>query len=480
MSDDDDRRSGPDSAAAGRAARRVAPRSTLGSWQTWTSRPDPVELLSTQEASRVPDLIPLRHERMAVSPFTFYRGAAAVMAADLSSLPNTGLDVQLCGDAHLSNFGIFAAPDRRMVVDLNDFDETLPGPFEWDVARLAASMEIAARSRSFGRRTRARTVEATVRSYVDGVREFSAMGHLDLWYARLTPDDLRRRFGSELSDELLARFERALGKARRKDRMRAFDKLVEVVDGEPRFRSDPPVLVPAAELLPELDREQIFDQVGRALRVYRRTLAPDRRKLLDRYRFVDLARKVVGVGSVGTRCWVALLVGRGTGDPLFLQVKEAGPSVMEPYLGRSRHDQHGERVVRGQQLIQSAPDVFLGWERLDRPTDGGVSDYYFRQLWDWKGSADVDTMSAEALAAYGRICGLILARAHVRTGDGDAIAAYLGSGDAFSRSLVTFSASYADQNDEDHAAFVAATANGATSGGEDAGGLRLVDGGAAT
>jgi uncharacterized protein (DUF2252 family) len=342
------------------------------------------------------------------------------------------------------------------VADLNDFDETLPGPFEWDVARLAASFEIAGRSRGFGRPERTAVVEATVGSYVGWTRTYAGWTHLDVWYDRVTPEVIRRDYGSETSQALLKRFERMLAKAQRKDRMRAFDRLVTVEDGEPRFRSDPPVLVPATELLSSVDGDKLLDAVARAIELYRRTLSPDRRLLLDRYRFVDLARKVVGVGSVGTRCWVALLVGRDISDPLFLQVKEAGPSVLEAHLGASAHDQHGERVVAGQRVIQSAPDVFLGWGRLERVADDGTSDYYFRQLWDWKGSADVDTMDPEALTTYGRICGRVLARAHARTGDAAVIAAYLGTGRSFIRSLVAFSRTYAKVNEADHAAFVQA------------------------
>ncbi len=418
-----------------------------------TDRPDPVALLRAQEESRVPELLPLRHERMAASPFAFYRGAAVVMAADLSTTHQSGLEVQLCGDAHLANFGMFAAPDRNLVLDLNDFDETLPGPFEWDVARLAASFEIAGRSRDLKRGVRAGMVDAATRSYVDSIRGYAAMTHLEVWYDRLTPDVIRRDYGNDIGGRLMERFSHTIAKAQRKDRMRAFEKLVTVEGGQPRFRSDPPVLVPVDSLLPEIDRDQLVAEVISAIDMYRRTMARDRQLLLSRYHFVDLARKVVGVGSVGTRCWVALLMGRTIEDPLFLQVKEAGPSVLEAYLGASEYDQHGERVVEGQRLIQSAPDVFLGWERRSRFLDEGVSDYYFRQLWDWKGSAELETMPPTALTLYGRICGRVLARAHARTGNAAAIAAYLGKGSTFVASLTEFSQTYADLNEADHRAF---------------------------
>ena len=448
--------------AGGREARRHAPRSTLGGWTPASDRVPAVELLAAQEATRVPELVPLRHERMAASAFSFYRGAANVMAADLSTVANTGLTVQLCGDAHLANFGVFAAPDRSLVFDLNDFDETLPGPFEWDVARLAASIEVAARANGFDRRQRERAVSDTVGSYAAGIREFAEMGHLQVWYARLTPEVVAQRWGADATAPMIERLRRTVEKAQRKDRLRAFDKLVTTEGGTPRFRNDPPVLVPVSELFGTESVDRLVDTIEHALAMYRRSLSPELRSLVDRYRFVDLARKVVGVGSVGTRCWVALMVGRSEADPLFLQVKEAEASVLEPYLGRSRYEQHGQRVVDGQRRIQAATDIFLGWERMTRVDDGGISDYYFRQLWDAKGSAEIETMSTKMLSLYGRLCGHVLARAHARTGDAVAIASYLGRSDAFSRSLVQFAATYADQNERDHAAFCATVAPAAS------------------
>ncbi|UDY38092.1 DUF2252 domain-containing protein [Dermatobacter hominis] len=440
-----------DRAAAGRAVREAVPRSSLGDWTPTPDR-DPVAVLDAQDASRAQDLVPLRHERMAATPFTFFRGAAAVFAADLAPMPRTGLEVQLCGDAHLANFGIFASPDRAQVFDLNDFDETLPGPFEWDLLRLVASFEVAARDRGFDDPDRVLIVTDAVLAYVGAMREYSRMGHLDVWYDRMTVDDIAARWGGGASKEVMRRFQHNVEKARSKDRLRAFDRLVQVTDGEPRFRSDPPVLVPVSELFGADEAARLMGTIDHALRMYRRTLPLDRRALLDRYRFVDLARKVVGVGSVGTRCWVALLVGDDDRDPLFLQVKEAQTSVLEPYLGRSRFGQHGQRVVEGQRLIQSSPDVFLGWEQV-AGADGVPRDYYFRQLWDWKGSADLEKMLPSAMAVYAAVCGRCMARAHARTGDSVALAAYLGKGRTMTASLVEFAARYADQNERDQQAF---------------------------
>lgn len=436
----------------GREVRSAVPRSSLGEWSPAPDR-DPNGLLAAQDATRDQGLVPLRHERMGVSPFTYYRGAAAVFSADMAAMARTGLEVQLCGDAHLANFGAFASPDRTLVFDLNDFDETLPGPFEWDLRRLVASFEVAARHRSFDEPTRVQVVTDCVLAYVRGMRELSRMANLDVWYARMTVEEIAQRWGQTASKTMIRRFQRTVDKAKSKDRLRAFEKLVAVENGQARFRSDPPVLVPARELVGVEDVDALWETISGALDNYRDTLAPDRQVLLDRYRFVDLARKVVGVGSVGTRCWVALLLGDDDGDPLFIQVKEAQASVMEPYLGTSRYPQHGQRVVEGQRLIQSSPDVFLGWERI-RGVDGVDRDFYFRQLWDWKGSADLETMRAETMALYASICGRSMAQAHARTGDSVAIAAYLGGGRTAVSSLLDFAARYADQTEADHRAFI--------------------------
>jgi uncharacterized protein (DUF2252 family) len=440
--------------AQGRAARARVRRSTHGEWMPPADRRGVVEQLAEQETTRVQSLVPIRHERMAVSPFTFYRGAANVMAADLSGEPDTGLQVQLCGDAHLANFGGFATPERTLIFDINDFDETLPGPFEWDLKRLAASFEVAARSNEFSDRERRTVLNAMTLSYVRAMHEFSLMSNLDIWYTRLTTDDLARRWGTGKPEALLANFRRLVAKAETKNRLKAMNKLTTVTDGEVRFRSDPPLLQPVSEIFSTSEQQELHDTVVHSIATYRRSLQPDRRAVLERYRFVDLARKVVGVGSVGTRCWVALMMGRDGQDPLFIQVKEAERSVMEPYLGASRYEMHGRRVVEGQRMMQSASDIFLGWDRVVSGVDGRDHDYYFRQLWDWKVSAEIDTMTPIALTVYGQACGYTLARAHARTGDPIAIAAYLGGGKSIVRAMRRFATVYADQNERDHAEFV--------------------------
>jgi len=446
-------------AALGKAARTTVPRTVHGEWAPASGRPDPIEMLAAQETTRVPELVPIRHGRMAASPFAFYRGAANVLAADLAAVPHTSLQVQLCGDAHLVNFGGFASPERSLVFDLNDFDETLPGPFEWDVKRLAASLEIAARSRGFDRKIRTGIVADSVKSYRDAMRRFAKTQNLDVWYAHLGVDDIVARWGQDLGAEALKSFRRSVDKAESKDRLKAESKLTQLVDGEPRFVSDPPLLVPAEELLADSERQAMEEAMHEALRKYRHTLQDDRRHLLESYRFTQLARKVVGVGSVGTRCWVALMVGLDDNDPLFLQVKEAEASVLEPYLGKSGFANHGQRVVQGQRLVQAASDIFLGWEHVIG-YDGKPHDHYIRQLWDWKASANVDTMSPELLDVYGQICGWTLARAHARSGDRVAIASYLGGSPTFDQSIARFAALYAEQNDLDHQALTQAIADG--------------------
>jgi len=436
-------------ARIGRAARAALPRSAHAEWTAPADRADPTALLTAQETTRVPELVPLRHERMLASPFTFYRGAAVIMAADLASAPDTGLRVQACGDAHLSNFGGFSAPDRALLFDINDFDETSAGPFEWDVKRLAASFEIAARSRDFSTKETRGVVAKVTKTYREAMTMFAGMTNLNVWYARLDVEKVFNEYRSQLTPEEIKRFERNLAKAQAKDNMKAFAKLTEQVDGEYRIRSDPPVVVAMRDLLApgELDawRSWIEDRI----RVYRRTLQPDRRRLLESYRLVDFGRKVVGVGSVGTRCWIALLLGHDAGDPLFLQVKEAEASVLEAHVGRSGYANHGQRVVEGQRLLQASSDIMLGWLRTPG-LDGVERDFYLRQLWDGKFSADVDSMSPFALDIYARLCGWTLARGHARSGDRVAISAYLGSNDAFDRAMVAFSAAYADQNERDY------------------------------
>ena len=438
-------------AAKGKAARAKVPRSSLGEWEPAPGRRDPVDVLEEQAQTRVPELVPIRYGSMLVSPFTFYRGAAALMAADLADAPRTGLEVQLCGDAHLSNFGAFAAPDRRLIFGVNDFDESLPGPFEWDVKRLVASFAVAGRDRGFSGKQRKQVNLAVARSYREAMRDFARMRALDLWYARLDVEDVAREWSSQASSKQVKRFDRNLAKARSKDSMRAFDRLTRLDDGEPRIISDPPLIVPIEELVSAEQRAALDDTIRSVIRSYRRTLTADRRHLLERFRYVHAARKVVGVGSVGTRAWIVLMLGEDNADPLFLQLKEAQVSVLEPYLGKSSHANHGQRVVEGQRLMQSASDIMLGWFRTDG-IDGVQRDFYIRQLWDGKGSALVEAMNPVMLAAYGQICGWTLARAHARSGDSAAIARYLGSGDSFDRAMATFAETYADQNDADYAA----------------------------
>jgi uncharacterized protein (DUF2252 family) len=449
-------------AAAGKAARSAAPRSTLAEWGPSADRPDPVGVLEKQAETRVQELVPIRYGRMAVSPFTFYRGAAAVMADDLAAAPTSGLRVQMCGDAHLSNFGAFAAPDRTLIFDLNDFDESLPGPWEWDVKRLAASFEIAARENGLKRRQRRSILLTAAREYREAMRAFASMRNLEVWYARLDVEgllaDLRAAVG-EKEGAALKRAEKSLAKARGKDNLRALDRLTHEVGGELRFIGDPPLLVGARELMAEGESRDFEAAIRGVLDSYRSTLQGDRRHLLDGYRLRDLARKVVGVGSVGTRAWVVLLTGRDDADPMILQAKEAEASVLEPYAGASRFRNHGRRVVEGQRLMQAASDSFLGWCPAVG-LDGRKRDFYVRQLWDWKRSVDTETLSPQGMEVYARMCGWTLARAHARSGDPVAIGAYLGAGEVFDDALTEFATLYADQNERDHAALLEAIRSG--------------------
>jgi uncharacterized protein (DUF2252 family) len=418
-----------------------------------------VALLEEQAASRVPELVPIRYGRMLVSAFTFYRGAAYLMASDLSDGPRSGLHVQLCGDAHLSNFGVYAAPDRRLVFSVNDFDETLPGPFEWDVKRLVASFEVAGRDRGFDTKTRTKINAAVSAAYREAMASYAGMRNLDIWYDRIDVEEVAASFRALGTAAQTKRMEKNLAKARTKDSLAAFNKLTEVVNGERRIVGDPPLIVPVDELA-GADAGRIREGVQDLIRAYRRTLAGDRRKLLERYRFVDGARKVVGVGSVGTRAWIVLMLGRDGEDPLFLQAKEAQSSVLEPFLGRSEYANHGQRVVEGQRLMQAASDIFLGWIHTEKALDGQPRDFYLRQLWDAKGSAIVELMEPEALMLYGRLCGRTLAKGHARSGDPIAIASYLGSSDTFDRAMTAFAETYADQNERDYNALERAVRKG--------------------
>jgi uncharacterized protein (DUF2252 family) len=446
-------------AARGKTARAVAPRSAHGDWAPASDRRDPIEMLEEQAASRVQELVPIRYGRMLVSPFTFFRGAAYLMAADLAGAPRTGLDVQLCGDAHLSNFGAFAAPDRRLVFSLNDFDETLPGPFEWDLKRLVASFAVAGRDRGFGAKQRQSINRAVTRSYREAIKEFADMRNLDVWYARIDVAELAELVAQRGTRKQQKRFERNLAKTRSKDSLRAFSKLTERVDGDLRIASDPPLIVPIEEVASGVEQAELVEFVRGTIRSYRRTLTTDRRRLLERYRYVHAARKVVGVGSVGARAWIMLMLGRDEDDPLFLQLKEAQASVLEPFLGKSRFTKHGQRVVEGQRLTQAASDIMLGWIRITFP-DGATRDFYIRQLWDAKGSAEVEAMNPQVMTVYGELCGRTLAKAHARSGDAIAIASYVGAGKSLDHALASFAETYADQNERDFRALEEAVESG--------------------
>jgi uncharacterized protein (DUF2252 family) len=446
-------------AARGKVARTHAPRGSHAAWEPPPGRRDPVEVLLEQAEHREPELVPVRHGRMLASPFAFFRGAAALMAADIAARPHSGLPVQLCGDAHLSNFGGFAAPDRELVFDINDFDETARGPWEWDVKRLAASIAIAGRELGISAAGRREAVEAAVRSYREAMRSFAAMRNIELWYARLDVARILSHFGEHVSRRERSAFKRRVASAQAKDHLRALSKLTERVDGRVRIVSRPPLIVPVEELFPAAAGDAVEEGMRRMLRAYRRSLPVDRRHLLEGYRYTHMARRVGGIGSVGTRTWIVLLTGRDGGDPLFLQVKEAGPSALAPYVGRDPVRHHGQRVVQGQRLMQVDGDIFLGWLRAGL-TDDTARDYYVRQLWDWKLGADVELMSAARLSVYVKLCAWTLARAHARSGDRVAIAAYLGSGTPFDRAVAAFAESYADQNERDHAALEEAVRTG--------------------
>jgi uncharacterized protein (DUF2252 family) len=438
-------------AARAKAARSDVPRSSHADWEPSPERRRPVDVLLEQAADRVPELVPIRHGRMLASPFAFFRGAAAVMAGDLAVTPQSGLTVQLCGDAHLSNFGGFASPDRELVFDINDFDETARGPWEWDVMRLAASIAVAGRELGLPTVGRRGAVEAAVRWYREAMRRFARMRNLELWYARLDVARILSHVGDRVTPAERRAFKRRVAGARAKDHLRALSKLAQRVDGELRIVSRPPRIVPVEEVFPAKAHGEVEEQMRGLLRGYRRSLPVDRRHLLEGYRYRHMARRVGDVGSVGTRTWIVLLTGGDDDDPLFLQVKEAGPSVLQRYAGRDRARNHRQRVVQGQRLMQVDGDIFLGWLRATW-TDDAARDYYVRQLWDWKLGAEVELMSPARFTVYGRLCGWTLARAHARSGDRVAISAYLGSGKAFDRAMSAFAETYADQTERDHAA----------------------------
>lgn len=447
-------------ASMGKAAREKMPRSRQAAWDAPVDRPDPVALLEEQGKNRLADLLPIRYGRMLASPFAFYRGAAAIMASDLAHIPNSGLQVQLCGDAHLANFGGFASPERDLVFDINDFDETLPGPWEWDVKRLVTSFEIAGRERGFKQKERQAAVLGVLAEYRQAMAEFAAMRNLEVWYALLDETRIVSRWGAEAKQKTLKVFAKDFAHAHTRDNARASEKLTQRRDGMLKIVSTPPLVVPIAELLPQ-DERQDFDRRLRILvRKFRQSLQGDRRHLMEKYELVDIARKVVGVGSVGLRTWIVLFVGKDEGDTLFLQCKESQASVLEPYLGKSLYADQGRRVVEGQRLMQSASDIFLGWDRASDTLDHIPRDFYIRQLMDWKLSIDIESMTPNQLNLYGKMCGWTLARAHARSGNSIAITAYLGNGKQFDLALAEFAVAYAVQNERDYQALVEAVKNG--------------------
>jgi uncharacterized protein (DUF2252 family) len=448
----------PDREARGKDARAVAPLESHAEFRPDSSR-DPVGLLLGQAQSRVPELVPIRHGRMLVSPFTFYRGAALPMAADLAGTPASGLRVQLCGDAHVSNFGAFASPERRLVFDVNDFDETLPGPFEWDVKRLAASLSVAGRDNGFPAKDRRKIVLAAVEGYRTAMRGFAQQPVLDVWYAHMDIEQTVGLFRSQIKAKRFKAGEAMLAKARTRDSMQALGKLTTVVEGRRQIISDPPVVVPVEELFADMQADTIYEELRSVVGKYRRTLQSDRRHLLEQFTLVQLARKVVGVGSVGTRAWILLMDGGDGIEPLFLQAKEAQPSVLAEYCGRSKYSNEGERVVAGQHLMQAQSDIFLGWTRVPAP-DGVDRDFYVRQLRDWKFSMPIEQMIPSGLRVYAQLCGWTLARAHARSGDRIALAAYLGRSAKFDQAIAEFAETYADQNERDYAALQAAVKDG--------------------
>jgi uncharacterized protein (DUF2252 family) len=434
----------------------VLPRSALADFVVEKDRPDPVALLESQADSRIAELIPVRYGRMLASPFAFFRGSALIMAGDLAAGKHSGLSVQLCGDAHVSNFGLFASPERSLVFDIDDFDETLQGPWEWDVKRLVASLAVVGSTNGLARADRERVIRACAKGYRERMRLLAQMRELDVWYSHTVIDG---ELEASVNQTYARAIRRTAAKARSRDNLDALSKLTRVVDGARRLASDPPLLIPIDELVGEAQGRHYEEHLSVLIDEYRESLDSSRRGLVDRFRYVGGARKVVGVGSVGTRAWVVLLLGRDDNDPLLLQVKEAQESVMERYLGYSGYANAAERVVHGQRLMQSSSDILLGWLHCVGPDDH-VCDYYIRQLRDWKGSVTPESMTPQLLADYGRSCGHALARAHARAGDRIAIAGYLGSGDAADIAFTRFAETYAQQNESDYAALREAVTSG--------------------
>jgi uncharacterized protein (DUF2252 family) len=451
-----------DQEALGQDARGRAPLESHAEFTPGKSR-DPVGLLLEQAKSRVPELVPIRHGRMLVSPFTYYRGAALPMAADLAATPTSGLRVQLCGDAHLSNFGAFASPSRRLVFDVNDFDETLPGPFEWDVKRLAASLAVAGRDNGFSAKDRRKIVLASAEAYRTAMQAFATQPFMDVWYAHFDVDDGIRQYKAQSKKKIKAKrvkaTEKMVAKAHSADSMKAQRKLTTDVDGKRRIISDPPLIEPVEEVFPEVQADQVYKLIREVFGKYQRTLQSDRKHLVEYFTLTQLARKVVGVGSVGTRAWIVLMEGGDGTEPLMLQAKEAQRSVLAAYCGSSQYGNQGERVVAGQHLMQAESDIFLGWTRVTAP-EGVQRDFYIRQLKDWKLSAPIEQMVPAGMEIYARMCGWTLARAHARSGDRVALAAYLGDSAMFDHAIAAFAETYADQNEADHAALQAAVKDG--------------------
>jgi uncharacterized protein (DUF2252 family) len=445
-------------AQRGKRARGQVPFADHAAWSPPSHRLEPIDLLEEQASSRLPELVPIRYGRMMVSPFSYFRGAALPMAADLASTPVSAIDVQLCGDAHMSNFGVFGSPERHLIFDVNDFDETAPGPWEWDVKRLAASLEIAGRENGYSRKARAQVARHAVRSYRETMRELASVPMMSVWYAHLNVEEIMPRFSALLDPKKTPNVWKAITKARAHDSHQAFDKLCFEEDGETKIIHDPPLIVPVEHFIAGRDPGFAAEALNQIMRAYSDTLEPELRYLLAQHEYAHMARKVVGVGSVGTDVWIALFLSLEDDSPLFLQVKEAQPSVLERFTAESAFSNQGERVVRGQRLMQAASDIFLGWLTFAR--DGRERDYYFRQLRDWKGSVDVDGMTPAGMDVWGRMCGWTLARAHARTGDRIAIASYLGKSEGFDLAVTEFAASYADQNERDYNALVAAVTSG--------------------
>lgn len=453
--------SAKESKRRGKTLRELVPHACHEAWQVQEHRNDAIDLLNKQDEGRAQELVPIRKERMAASPFAFFRGAAVIMANDLARTPSTGIRVQACGDAHVANFGLFHSPERKLIFDITDFDETEIAPWEWDVKRLGASLEICGRERGFDSKARRAIVKTAAEAYREAMREFARMGTLDVWYAHMDADDLYERMAHKASKSERKEAEELLDKARSKNSARAIKKLTEVVDGELRIVNEPPLIVPLREIVrqysgmdvPDPDMHERERITARLLSHYRKNLPDDRRRLIEQYRGVDIARKVVGVGSVGLQAWIVVMEGAAEKDHLVLQIKEARDSVLAPFVGKNAGDTPGQRVVKGQKAMQIASDVLLGWTELPGK-DGTPRSYYVRQLWDGKGSADLDEIDEDALEALAGACGWTLAHAHARTGDRFAIAGYLGKGDGFDRALVRFAQSYADQNERDYQAFL--------------------------